>query len=340
MLERRSLKWPITLGVTMIVLLVALTVGWVLLSVFSALADRGFAPLYWTLLSVGTVFLVLVLVGVIIYLALSVKAINLNRRQSNFIDSVTHELKSPIASLKLYLQTMHRREISPEEREDFIRYMLDDVERLDHLINHLLDAARLERAADSSELETVRVDEVVRSCAEEVCLRHRAPEDVIHLVLEPAVVAARPVDLNMIFRNLIDNALKYAGDSPWIEIESRPDDEGWVVTTVSDNGCGVPRSMRRKVFQRFVRLGMELERDKPGTGLGLYIVRTLVRRVGGQVTMRDRATGTGTTFEVRLPGTRWTAGAIRPEKPPKATTPSAPDERAMVGANGKDHRQT
>ena len=95
MLERRSLRWPIFLGVTLIVLLVALTVGWVLLSVFAA---------HWILLTVGTLLFVVVLTGVIAYLTLTVKAINLNQRQSNFIDSVTHELKSPLASLKLYLQ--------------------------------------------------------------------------------------------------------------------------------------------------------------------------------------------------------------------------------------------
>ena len=115
MFERRSLKWPITLGVIMIVLIVALTVGWILLAVSGMLNEKGPAPLYWTLLTVGTTFLVLVLVGVVMYLALSVKEINLNRRQSNFIDAVTHELKSPIASLKLYLQTLHRRQVSAEE---------------------------------------------------------------------------------------------------------------------------------------------------------------------------------------------------------------------------------
>ena len=106
MFERRSLKLPIALGVTMIVMVVALIVGWVLLTVSGALRESNRAALYWTLLSVGASVLAAVLVGVVMYLTLSIKAINLNRRQSNFIDSVTHELKSPIASLKLYLQTL------------------------------------------------------------------------------------------------------------------------------------------------------------------------------------------------------------------------------------------
>ena len=152
MFERRSLKWPITLGVIMIVLIVALTVGWILLAV----SGGG-----WTLLTVGTTFLVLVLVGVVMYLSLSVKEINLNRRQSNFMDAVTHELKSPIASLKLCLQTLHIRQVSEEEQANFFRYMLEDVERLDDLINHLLDAAKLSKPAIDSEMEDLELNELL-----------------------------------------------------------------------------------------------------------------------------------------------------------------------------------
>src|SRR5688572_10100092 len=121
MFPRRHYRWPITLGVVMIVLLVALIVGWVLLSVSGAFADYERRALYWTMLSAGSVVLVLVLVGTVMYLSLSIKGINLNRRQSNFIDSVTHELKSPIASLKLYLQTLNRHQMTPEEQQGFFR---------------------------------------------------------------------------------------------------------------------------------------------------------------------------------------------------------------------------
>lgn len=149
MFQRRSLTWPIALGVTLIVLVVALMIGWILLTVLYP--HRIAAPLWWTLVGVGSLFLLLLLVGVVMYFALTVKEVKLNRRQSNFMDSVTHELKSPIASLKLYLQTLHRHRVSPEEQENFFRFMLDDVERLDRLINHLLEAAKLERSAISLE---------------------------------------------------------------------------------------------------------------------------------------------------------------------------------------------
>ena len=133
---RRSLGWPILLGVVLIGSLVALTVGWVLVSIAAALGS-GNAAFYWAVLGVGVALLVVVLAGVIVYLALTVKAIALSQRQSNFIDSVTHELKSPLASLKLYLQTLTRRSVPAEQQADFHRFMLQDVERLDGLPRHV-----------------------------------------------------------------------------------------------------------------------------------------------------------------------------------------------------------
>jgi len=302
MFERRSLKWPITLGVIMIVLIVALTVGWILLAVLRLGNDKGAGALYWTLLAVGTTFLVLVLVGVVMYLALSVKEINLNRRQSNFMDAVTHELKSPIASLKLYLQTLHRRQVSEEEQANFHRYMLEDVERLDDLINHLLNAAKLSKPAIDSEMEDLRLDELLPRWIDELRVRYRVPEEAVHVQVEPCIVRARSVDLAMIFRNVIDNAFKYASDPAAIEVVSQMDDDSGVVTLIKDNGAGIPRRLRKEIFHRFFRLGLELQREKPGTGLGLYIAHTLVRRMKGRIRVRDRDEGPGTIFEITLRG--------------------------------------
>jgi signal transduction histidine kinase len=179
--------------------------------------------------------------------------------------------------------------------------MLEDVERLDHLINHLLEAARLDRKPSNAEFEDVDLDELLEQCVENARLRYRAPSDAVHLELERSIVRARRVDLEMIFRNLIDNAFKYAGDEPRVEIVSQVTAGSEVRTEVRDNGRGIPRHLRRKIFGRFVRLGPELQRDKPGTGLGLYIVRTLVRQLRGRVRVHDRESGVGTMFEVYLP---------------------------------------
>ncbi len=303
MSSRRSIGLPITLAVVMIVLLVALTIGWVLINVAGALREDGSAALYWTVMSIGTAFLALVLGGVVWYLVMSIKVINLSQRQSNFIDSVTHELKSPIASLKLLLQTISLRPMSDDRREEYYRLMLDDVERLDMLINHVLDAGRMEKGKLAGVVEELRIDKVISECAEIVAAQHRLPADAITLRIESSVVRARHVELTMLFRNLLDNAVKYGGDPPEVVVESvQPGD--FAVVRIIDNGPGIPVRHRHKIFGRFVRLGLELQRQTKGTGLGLYIVHTLVRQLNGQIEVSDRPDGTCSVFQVSLPATR------------------------------------
>ena len=295
MFERRSLSFPITLGVVMILAIAALTVGWVLMAL------GFFAPyLSVEILSIGSTLFLLILLGVITYLTLSIRAINLTRRQSNFIDSVTHELKSPIASLKLYLQTMNKRELSDDERDKFLNFMAADVDRLDGLISHLLDARTMEKNIADKEFATLQLDDLIRDCAETVCSRYRVPMETIKLNLKPAKLVAERVDAMMIFRNLLDNAVKYSGTPPQVQVNMRKE-RSEVIIEISDNGEGIPKALRRKIFGRFVRLGDELQRKKPGTGLGLYIVRTLTKRLSGRVRVLDRDKETGTVFEVRLP---------------------------------------
>jgi len=293
---------PILLAIGMIVVLVVLAVGWVVLAVIGALQNASISGVYWVLLSVGSTFILLLLVGVVLYLILSIKAINLTRRQSNFIDSVTHELKSPIASMKLYLQTLSRHQVNQQVQADFYRFMLEDLERLDHLINQMLDAGRLDAERPKGEDEDVELADLLHNCAAAVCMNYRVPADTVRLDLRPIIVWGRRLDLDIIFRNLIDNAVKYAGAAPRVEVSLQPSANGQVLVRIADNGRGIPLHLRRKIFGRFVRLGMELEREKPGTGLGLYIVRTLVRRHRGRIRVRDPEEGPGSVFEVQLPG--------------------------------------
>jgi signal transduction histidine kinase len=203
--------------------------------------------------------------------------------------------------MKLYLQTIDRHQVSAEQQADFHRAMLEDVERLDHLIDQVLDAGRLETRPRSDDLEDVPLEDVLRDCAQTTCLRYRIDPQTVRLDLHPCTVRARRVDLDMVFRNLIDNAVKYAGTPVQVEVSLAPPVDGRAVVRVEDNGRGIPPKMRRKVFGRFVRLGLELHRDRPGTGLGLYIARTLVRRMKGTIRVRDPRKGSGTVFEVELP---------------------------------------
>lgn len=299
MLERRSLRAPIALGIVMIVLVVVLAAIWI---VFTTTKTDRYS--FLAFLAIGITLLAAVLAGVIAYLTLTVKAINLNRRQSNFIDSVTHELKSPIASLKLYLQTMTRREVEAEERQNFHRIMLDDVERLDSLINHLLDVARVNRMPagnKKSEWTEIRVDQLLQHCGSAICLQYAIDPQSVIIDSPPIQLRQSLVQLEILLRNLIDNAVKYGGSPPQVRIAARCND-GQTRIMIDDNGPGIPPELRRKIFGRFVRLGNELERSRQGTGLGLYLVRNVARSIGGTVTVDDRGNDEGSRFQVRLPG--------------------------------------
>jgi len=304
--ERKSLKWPILLAIFMIVILVGLTVGWILINVFSATSvpNPNRANVYWVLLSVGSIMFAFVLTGVVLYLVWIIQNINLNRRQSNFIDAVTHELKTPIASLKLYLQTLHRHPVEGEQRIEFYRTMMDDVDRLDRLINQLLDVARLQqKQTDSSPMEWVALDDVIRDYAQQLSEQHAMAADRLHIDAAPCDVRAHKVDAEILVRNLLENAIKYAGSPPSVEIDLKFSD-GSATLSVTDNGSGVPRHLRRKIFQRFYRLGDELERKQSGTGLGLFLVRSIVQRLKGSVRVLDIPRQSGARFVVTLPNAR------------------------------------
>ena len=293
MIRSASLNWPITLGVGLLALIVALLVFWI---IGQATANQ------WALLTVGTIFLALIMLGVVFYLILTIKQIRLTRRQANFIDSVTHELKSPIASIKLCLQTLNMREVSQAQQREFHQFMLKDLERLDSLIDHLLEAARLDHALRGEPLEEVPLRDVIRSCSEETRRRYDLRDDQIAFDLRPCLARARRQDLEMIFTNLLDNAAKYAGDPPRILVEVLPKGPHRVIVRISDNGKGVRHDLRRKIFDRFVRGGSELERTTHGTGLGLYLVKSLIGSMRGKINVHGRGPLGGATFEIELLG--------------------------------------
>jgi signal transduction histidine kinase len=306
---RRSLRWPILLGVVLIGSIITLGVGWVVVSIAAAVGSTGRnenAAFYWAVLGVGMALLVVVLAGVIVYLALTVKAIALSQRQSNFIDSVTHELKSPLASLKLALQTLGRRPLPADQQADFHRFMLQDVERLDTLIDHLLDAAKTLQRRPRPGAESADLVPILAQVRDAVAQRHGVDAERIAVACPagPLRVAGRATDLEIVFRNLIDNAVKYALPDPRVEVVAEAGVSGRVVVRVADNGPGIPPASRHDVFRRFVRLGSELERSTPGTGLGLFLVRSLVRQMRGRVTIKERLPAPGTLVVVDLPAAR------------------------------------
>lgn len=290
----RTLKLPITLSAVLMTLNVTLMVCWIVL-----LSQLG----SWGALTVGTIVFALILVGLIIYMVVTVKEVRLNQRQANFVDSVTHELKTPLAALRLYLETLQLRQLDEKQRADFYRTMEHELERLDHLINQLLEVARLDAIGHHHEPEDIELEPLLRRCGASACVHHRRdPATILQYRVEPVILHARRVVLEMIFGNLLDNAVKYAGDPPEVIVEARMTARNRVTIRVIDNGAGVPSELRKKIFGMFYRGGNELERRQKGTGLGLYICRTLTRVLKGNIAVHDREGGPGSVFEVELPG--------------------------------------
>lgn len=292
--KRRMLHLPITLNVVLMTLNVGLMVFWIVLLAYNR---------FYVALTIGTVLFGLILVGLTVYMILSIKQVRLHQRQSNFVDSVTHELKSPISSLKLYLETLQMRQLDSARQGEFYRVMEAELSRLDHLINQLLEVGRLDAVGQETRPEDVALEPLLHKCAESACAHHQCDDArVFYFDLEPAVVHARRLVLEMIFGNLLENAIKYSGEVPAVDVVVRVQNGGRVLVRVADNGEGVPPELRKKIFRIFFRAGSELARRKRGTGLGLYIVRTLVHLLKGRVRVSDRPDGPGSVFEVDLPG--------------------------------------
>ena len=294
--SRMTIGLPITLGVVMMTLVVMLMVFWIVLLAHS----HG-----WSAVIIGVVVFAIVLAGLSFYLFLMIKEMRLNQRQANFIDSVTHELKSPIASLRLYLETLEMRDLDTQQRTKFYRVMEQELERLDHLITQLLEVGRIDAIGLQSDPEEISLEVMLRKCGAAACAHHKKEESqTIEYDFEPTVVFARPLVVETIFRNLLDNAIKYAGEPPKVEVQVRSGDRGRVVVRILDNGLGVPPELRNRIFRMFFRGGSELTRRQKGTGLGLYIVHVLVKQLGGRVSVHDRPGRSGSSFEVDMAGHR------------------------------------
>ena len=297
---RTRLRLPITLSVVLISLNVSLMICWIVLLA----RQTG-----WGALITGVIVFTVILVGLSFYLVLIIKEVRLNQRQANFVDSVTHELKSPIASLKLYLETLEMRTVTEEKRNQFYHVMGEELDRLDHLITQLLEVGRLDAIGAQSEPEEIRLESMLHKCGAAACAHHKREElATVTYDMQPAVIHARPLVVETVFRNLMDNAIKYAGDPPSVEVHVRVTDRGRVLTRICDNGGGVPPELRKRIFGLFFRAGSELTRRQKGTGLGLYIVNTLVKQMKGRVGVHDRPNQSGSVFEVDLPGRKGTGG--------------------------------
>lgn len=297
----RSISLPIILSSSAVALSIALIVGWVYLVVRNESLAADLAENSWLLVT-GIGSLVVIMVVLVLFTVFLVREIREVRRQTSFIDSVTHELKSPLAALKLCLETLARPDLPGPQHERLRQMMLDDVERLTGFIDRVLAATRLSSELRPQHLADVDVAEFVRRCAASVARRARSPEGAVRVEVPPGmVITTDEVALATVLENLIDNAIKYSGPAPEVVVWAYAGPQRQVVIEVRDRGIGIPRRHLRRVFERFYRVPDEAVRERRGTGLGLYVVSALVRSLGGRVEASSQGPGEGTTMRVTLP---------------------------------------
>lgn len=301
MAATRSISLPIVLSSVAVTLTVALVIGWTLLIVRNKTLADDIVANTW-LLGVGIGALIVIMTVLVLFSVFLVRQIVEVRRQTSFIDSVTHELKSPLAALKLCLETLGRPDLPEPQYERLRHMMLDDVERLGGFIDRVLAATRLPAERSSHPLQEVRLAALARRCIAVVTRRAHQPEEVVRVDIPPdLVVVSDEVALAAVLENLIDNAVKYSQHNVEVEISARPGGKAEVVIEVRDRGIGIPRAQLRRVFDRFYRVPDEDVRSRRGTGLGLYVVSALVRSLGGKVEAFSAGAGQGATMRVTLP---------------------------------------
>ncbi len=299
---RSSISVPITLGAVTVLLSVALLVGWSFLLGQKMQRSADIAGDVW-LLVLGAASFVLIIVVLVLFVISLARGIIEVRKQDTFIDSVTHELKSPLASLQLCLETLEREGLDGADREHLREMMLDDVDRLRAFIDDVLEANRLSYARPGMlNLSDVPLAELVEDCAESVRLRHKLEPNELLIDVDPdLVVSTDRAALEIVVKNLIDNAAKYSGRPALVEVIARREPDHKVLLEVRDNGIGIDRKNLKRVFHRFYRVEDQEVRRRRGTGLGLFVVGALVKQLGGRVEALSEGRGLGTTMRVELP---------------------------------------
>jgi signal transduction histidine kinase len=302
-MARRSVGFPLALGIVSAILALVLAVLYWVLAIgdVRAIERPALEPVGWVLLALGTAFFLLIIVGTVWLCAWLVSEMRLNQRQHAFLDAVTHEMKTPIASMRLSVETLVRHDPDVERRREFLGRMGEDLARLDRTVNQVLAAARAEEPGRRTAQGSVALRETLERCIEEIRARHALPGGALLLecARDPLVRGDRE-ELAVVFRNLLDNAVKYSDAPIRVQIRVAPAKDGRVAIEISDRGIGIPVGELRKIFQRFYRAGRDVQRAAAGLGLGLFIVRNLVRRQGGRVEARSEGSGAGSRFLVTL----------------------------------------
>lgn len=293
--RRKSIAFFLTLGICLVAVAMALNVGWILLN--------------WrevALLVLGIIFFVMIIVGLVLNTTFLIREIKRNEQHDAFLNSVTHELKTPLTSIRLYLETLKTRDVDEARRREFYNIMLADSDRLLQTVEQVLRAGRAAHKQQSAGATVIDLGQMVRECLDLKRVQYNLDAASLRYAESPggamaARVSGDPDELRAAVSNLLDNAVKYSDREVHISVEVAMLDEKRVAVRVADRGIGIHRAQLKRIFRRFYRVpGSFMARFK-GTGLGLFIVRSVVEKHGGRVFAESDGVGHGSTFTIHLP---------------------------------------
>jgi len=254
----------------------------------------------------GIVFFGVIIAGIIVNTSFLVREIRRNEQHDSFINAVTHELKTPITSIRLYLQTLERRDVDEAQRREFYRRMLEDSDRLLGTVEQVLKAGQAGVKRRGHHRAPLDFGKLVEECVEVARVRYRLQPEMLRY--DPgqvngsgASVLGDSEDLRTAVSNVLDNAIKYSAEDLDISVQVDMPDEKHVVLRVTDSGVGIPAEELTRIFKRFYRVPSRHRSQVKGTGLGLFIVRSIARKHGGRVFAESEGEGRGTTVTLELP---------------------------------------
>ncbi|HET9195776.1 MAG TPA: HAMP domain-containing sensor histidine kinase [Vicinamibacterales bacterium] len=291
--RQKAIGFFITLCVLLVGAAILLNIYWIVIT------EKQLVELL-----VGILLFALIIAGIIIYTVFLVMEIKRNEDHDTFINAVTHELKTPLASMRLYLDTLKARPVSDPQRQEFYDVMLADVERLRHTVDQVLKAGVVREKQRAAVRTPLDMGLLARECVDLAVTRHHLPPGAIALEAHDGaslMVRGDAEELRTVITNLLDNAVKYSGSDVRVTVSVAAPAPDTIWVRVQDRGVGIPRKQLKRIFNRFYRVQARGIRQVKGTGLGLYIVRTIARKHGGRVFAQSEGEGRGATFTVELP---------------------------------------